>query len=201
MKNIMESPFTRLATVTTRIFLGSVLAFGTATLVHAQGEIASGTISGSGSGPYAYDLTFSDAAGATSPIGSVWYAWIPGQFFLPGVPTTVSAPAGWSATVVANSIQFAADSPADYITAGESLSGFGYHATFSPTQLAAAANSGESVAYSGGIESDGGETFTVTIQPVPEPSGQMLFLSSAAILWLIRSSKLRLPDFKLVGRQ
>ncbi len=65
----------------------------------------------------------------------------------------------------------------------------------------AAANSGESVAYSGGIESDGGETFTVTIQPVPEPSGQMLFLSSAAILWLIRSSKLRLPDFKLVGRQ
>jgi len=30
-----------------------------------------------------------------------------------------------------------------------------------------------------------------TVQPVPEPSGQVLFLSGAAMLWLIRRRKLR----------
>jgi hypothetical protein len=185
MKNLSQSPFTCL-TATPRILLGLMLAFGTATFVHAQGQIASGTISSSGSGPFTYDLTFSDAAGATSPIGSVWYSWIPGQFFLPGTPTSASTPAGWTASIQANSIQFIANSPANDITAGHSLSGFGYQATFSPAQLAAAANSGESVAYSGGLFSDGGDTFTVTVQPVPEPNGQMLLLASVPILWLIR---------------
>jgi hypothetical protein len=186
MKNISQSPFTCLTTATPRILLGLMLAFGTATFVHAQGQIASGTISSSGSGPFTYDLTFSDAAGATSPIGSVWYSWIPGQFFLPGTPTIASAPAGWTATIFNNSVQYVANSAANDITAGQSLSGFGYQATFSPAQLAAAANSGESVAYSAGLFSDGGDTFTVTVQPVPEPNGQMLLLASVPILWLIR---------------
>jgi hypothetical protein len=190
MKKIMQSPFTSLAAAT-RILLGSVLAFGTATFVHAQGQIASGTISGSGSGPYTYDLTFSDDASASSPIGSVWYSWVPGLFFLPGTPTGASAPAGWSATVFANSVQYVANSPANDIAAGQSLSGFSYQATFSPAELAAAANSGESVAYSGVLFSDGGDTFTVTVQSVPEPNGQLLLLSGVAILWLIRRRKLQ----------
>jgi hypothetical protein len=188
MKNIMQSVFTCFATGT-RILVGSALAFGTATFVHAQGQIASGTISGSGSGPYTYDLTFSDGASATSPIGSVWYSWVPGLFFLPGTPTGASAPAGWSATIVANSIQYVANSPADDIAAGQTLSGFSYQATFSPTELAGTANSEKSVAYSGGLFSDGGDTFFV--QPVPEPSGQLLLLSGMAILWLVRRSKLQ----------
>jgi hypothetical protein len=190
MKKIMQSPFTCLAAAT-RILLGSVLAFGTATFVHAQGQIASGTISGSGSGPYTYDLTFIDDASASSPIGSVWYSWVPGLFFLPGTPTSASAPAGWSATVFANSVQYVANSPANDIAAGQSLSGFSYQATFSPAELAAAANSGESVAYSGVLFSDGGDTFTVTVQSVPEPNGQLLLLSGVAILWLIRRRKLQ----------
>jgi hypothetical protein len=184
MKNISQSPFTCLTTATPRILLGLMLAFGTATFVHAQGQVASGTISSAGSGPYTYSLTFSDAAGATSPIGSVWYSWVPGLFFLPGDPTSASAPAGWTATIFNNSVQFVANSPANAITAGQSLSGFGYQATFSPAQLAAMANSGESDAYSGALFSDGGNIFVV--QAVPEPSGQMLLLASVPILWLIR---------------
>ena len=191
MKNISQMNFIFLTNATTRILLGLVLALGTATYVHAQGQIASGTIGSSGSGPYAYNLTFSDAAGATSPIGSIWYSWIPGEFFLPGTPTSASAPAGWAATIFANSVQYVANSSANDITAGQSLSGFGFQATFSPAQVAAAANSGESVAYSGGLFSDAGDTFTVTVQPVPEPSGQLLLLSGVATLWLIRRSKLR----------
>lgn len=154
------------------ILLSLMLAAGTAVRVHAQGQLASGTVSGTGTGPYTYSLTLSDAAGATSPIGSVWYAWVPVNFYLPGVPTSASAPSGWTATVSGDSVQFVANSPANDIAIGGSLSGFGYQAFFSPAQLAAAVNSGRSVAYSGGLFSDGGDTFTV--QTVPEPSTMAL---------------------------
>jgi hypothetical protein len=189
MKNISQVNFNFLTTAATRILLGLVLALGTDTFVHAQGQIASGTIGSSGAGPFSYSLTFSDAAGATSPVGSVWYSWIPGQFFLPGTPTSASAPAGWTATIFNNSVQFVASSPGNDIAAGQSLSGFGYQATFSPAQLAAAANSGESDAYSAGLFSDAGNIFVV--QAVPEPSGQMLLLAGATALWLIHRRKLR----------
>jgi hypothetical protein len=152
----------------TKLSLTLLIALGTASATFAQGQIASGTISGAGSGPFSYNLTFSDGASATSPIGSVWYSWVPGFFYLPSTPTGASAPSGWTAAIFSNSIQFTANSPANDIQPGNSLSGFSYQATFSPAQLAAAPNSGVSVAYSAGLFSDGGDTFTV--QAVPEPS-------------------------------
>jgi len=157
-----------------KMVLGLSLSLGVAISAFAQGQMASGTISGSGSGPYTYSLTFSNSASSTSPIGSVWYSWVPGSFFLPGDPTTETAPTGWTAVPQANSIQFIASSSAFDITAGESLSGFGYTAAFSPAQLAAAANSGLSVAYSGALFSDGGNTFTVEAAVVPEPCAAAL---------------------------
>jgi hypothetical protein len=169
-----------------------IIAAGAATLALGQGEIASGTISGSGTGPYNYSLILMDAAGATSPIGSVWYSWIPGQFFLPGTPTSASAPTGWTATISGDSIQFVANSAGFDILAGQSLSGFGYQAAFSPAQLAAAPNSGESVAYSAGLFSDGnglnGDTFTVTA--APEPSTLALLVGVGAGLCLLGRRKL-----------
>ena len=138
MKKALQSNFIRARGTAPagRMLLSLMLMAGTATSVHAQGQIASGTISGSGSGPYAYSLSFTDGASSTSPIGSVWYAWVPGFFYLPGVPTSASAPAGWTATVSGDSVQFVATASANYITAGNSLSGFGYQAAFSPAQLA-----------------------------------------------------------------
>jgi hypothetical protein len=184
--NNNKLPFVRTART---ILLGSLLVFGTATVVHAQGELASGTIGNTGSGPYTYNLSFSDAAGATSPIGSIWYSWVPGQFFLPGVPTSAFAPVGWTAAISGNSVQFIANSAGNDILAGQTLSGFGYQANFTPAQLAAAPNGGVSVAYSGGLFSDAGQTFTV--QPVPEPSAPMFLLSGATAFWLMRRRSLR----------
>jgi hypothetical protein len=191
MKNALQSKLIRSTGITAagKILLGLVLVAGTATSVRAQGQIASGTISGSGTGPFTYDLSFSDAVNSLSPVGSVWYAWIPGNFYLPGDPTSASAPAGWTASVTLNSIQFTANSPSDYITPGSSLSGFSYQAAFSPAQLAAAANSGVSVAYSGGLFSDAGNTFTV--QAVPEPSTLALFVCGAAGLCLVGRRRLQ----------
>jgi hypothetical protein len=194
MKIPLQSNLIRPAGITTaagKILLGLMLVAGTATSVQAQGQIASGTISGSGSSPYTYSLSFSDAAPSTSPIGSVWYAWIPGFFYLPGTPTSASAPAGWTATVFANSVQFVASSPANDITAGSTLSGFSYQANFSPAQLTAAPNSGLSVAYSGGLFSDAGFTFTVQPAVVPEPSTLMLLICGATGLCLVGRRRLR----------
>ena len=191
MKNLSSSAFPFLARAATKVLLGLGLASGITTVLHAQGQIPNGTIGGSGSGPYVYSLTFSDAAGATSPIGSVWYAWVPGFFYLPGIPTSALAPVGWTATISSDSIQFVANSPANDITAGHSLSGFGYQASFSPAQLAAAPNSGISVAYSGGLFSDAGQTFTVQPATVPEPSAWPLLLSGVIVVWLVRHRKLR----------
>src|ERR1035441_10350607 len=99
MKAMSPSAFTFLPRPATKLLLGFLLAVGTAALVHAQGQLASGTIGGSGSGPYVYGLTFSDAAGATSPIGSVWYAWVPGSFICRAfLPSLRHPPAGRQAS-------------------------------------------------------------------------------------------------------
>src|SRR3974390_3297966 len=132
MKNLFHSARVRFLSVSTKVVVAALMLAAANTCVYAQGENASGTVTGSGSGPYSYSLTFSDAPTATSPVGSVWYSWIPGQFFLPGVPSTASAPTGWTATISANSVQYVASSPAFDIGPGQTLSGFGYTATFSP---------------------------------------------------------------------
>src|ERR1051326_3170173 len=150
-------------TVVWRVLLSAILVAIIAVRVHAQGEIASGTVSGSGTGPFDYSLTFSNASNATSPIGSIWYAWVPGAFYLPASPKSPTAPTGWTANVSGHSVQWVAKTPANDILPGQTLSGFGYQATFSPAQLASAFNSGVSVAHSGDLFSDNGNTFTVTL--------------------------------------
>src|ERR1051326_7452249 len=170
-----------------RMLLILGLMGGTAEFVCAQSP--SGTVNGSSGGPFTYSLTFSDAANATAPIGSIWYSWVPGLFFLPSTPTSATAPAGWTASIFANSIQFAANSPANDILPGQTLSGFGYDANFSPAQLEAAPNSGESVAYSGVFGPDAGQTFDV--QTVPEPSTVVLYLLGFVQLAFMARARLR----------
>jgi len=73
------------------ILLSPLLVLLSGEAAFAQGQVAGGNVSSSGSGPFTYSLSFSDGPNATAPIGSIWCAWVPGGFFLPSTPTGASA--------------------------------------------------------------------------------------------------------------
>ncbi|HET6250063.1 MAG TPA: Ig-like domain-containing protein [Tepidisphaeraceae bacterium] len=95
---------------------------------------------GSGSGTvYHYDITV-NSTGTTS-IGTFWFAWLPGQDFLPSAPLTEASPSGWGAAVTGTHDQ--SDGSAiewttttSPIAPGDSLSGFDFTSPDSPAALA-----------------------------------------------------------------
>jgi len=153
-----------------KVFVNLLAALGTASVAFAQGELATGTVSGvPNGGSYDYTITLNNTSGSV-PIGSFWYSWtptFPPFFYLPSPPTSASAPSGWSYFIDGNSIQFAANAPANDLAPGNSIQ-FNYAASFSPAQLTGQA--GYSYVYSGGIEGDPGAFVNVVTVPAPEPS-------------------------------
>lgn len=150
-----------------------LLALGAASVASAQNETGSATLTGvQNGGLYDYTLTLDNTG--TVPIGTFWYAWIPGGFFLPSIPATATAPSGWTADIFKNySIQFTAGSSSSYLAGGDSLN-FYFTSTDTPADLAGYSPRdpsdlvGTSYIYSAGPLSDAGYKFVV--QSVPEPT-------------------------------
>ena len=82
---------------------------------------------------FQYNLTVQNVG--TTPIGSMWIAWIPGFFFLPHAPSASSAPANWTATPFGNSVQYAAASVGDDVQPGNTLSGFSFTVPDAPSVI------------------------------------------------------------------
>jgi hypothetical protein len=173
----------------TRVFLNLLIAMGTASATFAQ-ETGTAQLSGVfNAGVYDYTITLHNTSATT--IGTFWYAWIPGYFFLPSTPASATAPAGWTATIFSSySIEYTANAPANYLGAGGSLN---FQFTSTDTPAALAANSphdpsypvGTSYLYSGGPFSDAGYQFVVQSVPEPSPLGLLLagFLGLALAGW------------------
>ena len=172
---------------------------GAALSCSAQGILASGQITGTLSGSsYNYLLTIADGGGATNSIGSVWYAWVPGQFYLASVPSNLLAPTGWSAQEVSsggyNSVRFLASSSSFDIAPGASLSGFGFTSVDTPAALGGnsvdypATPVGTTVAYNAGFFSTYSDTFVVAV--VPEPTSLALLLTGP-LCWLAFHRRMR----------
>jgi len=168
------------------IALGVALGLTVSTASYAQGNgiTATGTLTdvpGAGN-TLDYTLTVNNSASSLNPIGSFWYAWVPGEFFLPTAPSGEGTPANWTPNVVtalgASSIQFSTSMTGSKIAPGGSLS-FTFVSTDTPTVLAGNAPNhpgtpiGTTVAYAAGIQSDSGDTFVVQ-SIVPEPTTMAL---------------------------
>jgi hypothetical protein len=154
-------------------------------------NMATATVSTSQtSAPFTYSITLKDAG--TTNIGSFWFAWLPGEDFLPTTPTNVFKPSGWSALVTGggagdgHAIEFV-DNGAP-LTPGSSLSGFGFTSSDTPAELAGKSpfftNTlvGTSFVYLGAPLNDPGFQFAAAF--VPEPSCLVLAGIGALIGWI-----------------
>ncbi len=141
-------------------------------------------------GVYTYDIHLTNTGSTT--IGTLWYAWNPGQNYLPTMPTNVMGPTGWNASVTHGGstdgygIRFLAQTSGDYLSPNDSESGFMFSTTDSPTVLDgqsvtySGANIGDSFLYHAGAFSDSGTQ--ITLQTVPEPSDFLLAVPLMGLL-------------------
>jgi hypothetical protein len=162
-------------------------AFGLLTAPAFAGLTSTAVISATPDGAN-WDYTINLTDTGTTTIGTFWFSWIPGQGYLPTMPTGFAPPAGWAANLTDGpppgdgySIQFVANSTSDFLTPGNSLT-FGFVSSDSPTTLAGDSAIHPptpiltSTIYSGAPFSDGGFQFVVTsaVATVPEPSTMTL---------------------------
>jgi hypothetical protein len=79
------------------VILSILFAFGATHTIHAQTLSASGQLSGMASnGTFNYTLTLNNSDTSTTNIETFWFSWVPGQNFMPVVPTNIGTPTGWT---------------------------------------------------------------------------------------------------------
>jgi len=143
---------------------------------------------------YQYSLTLSDTAASTTPIGTLWYAWIPGQDYMGVSPTSITSPAGWTLSAITGggagdgyAIRWVASAPADAIQPGGSLSGFSFESTNTPSVIFGdspfypTTPTSTFFTYSGDAAFSGTSVESVGTAAVPEPAS-LAILTPAALL-------------------
>jgi len=173
------------------------LAAASGSLAQNGPELGTATLSGvQNAGLYDYTITLNNTG--TVPIGTFWYAWIPGQFYLPSNPSSVTAPTGWSFSTPSSggsySIEYTASSSLYDLAPGANLS-FEFASTDTPGTLAGDSTAypgtpiGTSFLYEAGAFSDAGKQFVV--QSVPEPSAMSFLGAGFLVLAFAGHRKLR----------
>lgn len=168
-----------------RLFVLTGVIWAFSHCARAQTINANGSISDVPSGlEFNYTITLNNTAGSTSPIETLWYAWVPGADFLPSSPITVQPPTGWTGTITGGgsndgyAIEFTTSTAP--LNPGNSLL-FQFTSADTPAQLASDSPThpgtpvGTSVLYAGAPFSPG-PSASLLIQPVPEPSSLGLLL-------------------------
>jgi len=150
---------------------------------------ATGSISYINNGSdYTYDITLHNTG--TTTIGTLWYAWIPGQDYLPIAPSAHSNPANWTFTQTTSAgfgfgLRWVAQA-GSLLQPGQSLSGFKFTTTTTPAELlgnsifGAHPPVGTTFIYQGGPFS--GQSKQILVNPVPEPATALALIPGLAIL-------------------
>jgi hypothetical protein len=137
-------------------------------------ESASATITDTQISPteWQYSVTLTDTG--STPLGTFWFAWVPGQDFLDTRPISVTDPAGWQNAITnagpsdGFAIQWVASSPSADLQPGGVLSGFTFDSADAPSAVFAdsvfhpSTPVTTSFVYSGGPFSDPGFNFVAT---------------------------------------
>jgi hypothetical protein len=173
----------------------SVAVLALASSAQAQGITATGTFTDTpNGGGYNYDINLQNSSSSTSPVGTFWFSWIPGQFFLPSDPSSVTPPAGWTDTTPTGSgrfsIEFKASASNFAIAPGGSLD-FDFTSADSPATLAGqSAVSGDAVGLStlySGDTAFSGNSLQFTVTEAPEPTSlALLAAGSLGCLFAVR---------------
>jgi hypothetical protein len=145
---------------------------------------ASATIQSAQLGPDSYEYSLTLTNTGTTPIGTFWYAWIPGYDLLPSAPTAIASPAGWTGINAPDfygtaSVQWV--NTASPLQPGLSLSGFKFDTPDPPSAIGGISAFGLPVNYSyvyiGAPQTDPG-AFLQPTTVTPEPGG-LAFLALA----------------------
>lgn len=159
-------------------------------------ETATTSISGSplGGGIFQYDISLTNTSTDGSTIGTLWFAWIPGDFYMEATPTNVSNSAGWQNNIIAGggeSIQWQAGSTPLLLAPGNTDQFF-FDSTETISQLEGPSTEGNkltettSFLYSGTTAFAGNALEIVIPAAVPEPATLSLLALSAGGLLLRR---------------
>jgi hypothetical protein len=122
-----------------------------------------------------YDIAISNTG--DTPIGTLWFAWIPGQNYLTSQPTSITSPASWTPATIGSgsnwSVRWTAANTSVDVNAGGSLTGFSFVSSMSPTALAGNSPSfpttpvTTSFFYIAGAFGDPGYRFVASVVPTP----------------------------------
>jgi hypothetical protein len=149
-------------------------------------------------GTWQYDITLDNTG--TTTIGTFWFSWIPGQGFMSAAPTNIQSPTNWSEILTNANMSIQWKTTTGLLNPGDSVTGFIFDSTLSPSQLTApfagpglGAGDPTSTAfvYIAAPLADPGDQLTVTQAAVatPEPSSGLLAglcIAAAALLKLGR---------------
>ncbi len=124
---------------------------------------------------FRYNIHLQDTG--TTNVGTLWYAWVPGEDFLAASPTNIVSPTGWVAAVThgGSSDGFAIQwvNTSGPLTAGNTLSGFGFDSLSTPAQLSGnsqffpATPVGTTFIYAGAPLGDAGSQFQILPTSTP----------------------------------
>ena len=180
--------------ITRMVFVAVLCIAGTLRLTAS--EMAGATYTFNQLSPTTWNYQFSVTDTGTTPIGTFWFSWLPGQNYMNTAPISAAAPTGWMAqtfhgTTAGDGFSERWVDNAGALMPGQSISGLSFVSATTPDEIAGASpfHGGipelTSDVYMGAPLVGADAPFVATLastSAVPEPSSVVLILLAGVLL-------------------